>query len=323
MSAGPEPLLEVQDVVKVFDLPHRGFFGAARRLRALAGVSLDIFAEETLGLVGESGCGKTTLGRIIVRLETATEGRVLFRGRDVRAGSGTTNSADRRSIQMVFQDATGSLNPRRRVRDIVSLPVKAGGVVAPGLVDDHVSQVLEEVGLPSELGGRYPGQLSGGQQQRVALARAIALEPAVLVADEPLSALDVSVQAQILRLLERIRERRHLAMLFVSHDLAVVRYLCDRVAVMYLGRIVESGPVDEVFEHPRHPYTVALLSAVPSTRQRTDVPIELAGEVPSAADIPPGCPFHPRCWKAQDKCRTVLPQLDPLDRAHVACHFPE
>ncbi len=323
MTAGPEPLLEVQNVVKVFDLPHRGFFGAARRLRALAGVSLDIFAEETLGLVGESGCGKTTLGRIIVRLETATEGRVLFRGRDVRAGSGTTNSADRRSIQMVFQDATGSLNPRRRVRDIVSLPVKAGAVVAPGLVDDHVSQVLEEVGLPSELGGRYPGQLSGGQQQRVALARAIALEPAVLVADEPLSALDVSVQAQILRLLERIRERRHLAMLFVSHDLAVVRYLCDRVAVMYLGRIVESGPVDEVFEHPRHPYTVALLSAVPSTRQRTDVPIELAGEVPSAADIPPGCPFHPRCWKAQDKCRTVLPQLDPLDRAHVACHFPE
>ncbi|MCY3912139.1 MAG: ABC transporter ATP-binding protein [Chloroflexi bacterium] len=319
----PEPLLQVQDVVKVFDLPHRGFFGAARRLRALAGVSLDIFAEETLGLVGESGCGKTTLGRIIVRLETATAGRVLFRGRDVRARAESTQSADRRSIQMVFQDATGSLNPRRRVRDIVSLPVKAGGVVAPGLVDDHVSQVLEEVGLPSELGGRYPGQLSGGQQQRVALARAIALEPAVLVADEPLSALDVSVQAQILRLLERIRERRHLAMLFVSHDLAVVRYLCDRVAVMYLGRIVESGPVDEVFEHPRHPYTVALLSAVPSTRQRTDVPIELAGEVPSAADIPPGCPFHPRCWKAQDKCRTVLPRLDPLDGARVACHFPE
>ena len=323
MIAGPEPLLEVQDVVKVFDLPHRGFFGAARRLRALAGVSLNLFAEETLGLVGESGCGKTTLGRIIVRLETATEGRVLFRGRDVRAGSGTTNSADRRSIQMVFQDATGSLNPRRRVRDIVSLPVRAGGVVAPGLVDDHVSQVLEEVGLPSELGGRYPGQLSGGQQQRVALARAIALEPAVLVADEPLSALDVSVQAQILRLLERIRERRHLAMLFVSHDLAVVRYLCDRVAVMYLGRIVESGPVDEVFDHPRHPYTVALLSAVPSTRQRTDVPIELAGEVPSAADIPPGCPFHPRCWKAQDKCRAVLPQLDSLNGARVACHFPD
>ena len=323
MAGPPEPLLQVQDVVKIFDLPHRGFFGAARRLRAVAGVSLDIYAEETLGLVGESGCGKTTLGRIIVRLETATEGRVLFRGRDVHERSGTANHEDRRSIQMVFQDATGSLNPRRRVRDIVSLPVRSGGVVAPSLVDDHVRRVLEEVGLPSELSGRYPGQLSGGQQQRVALARAIALEPAVLVADEPLSALDVSVQAQILRLLERIRERRHLAMLFVSHDLAVVRYLCDRVAVMYLGRIVESGPVDEVFDHPRHPYTVALLSAVPSTRQRTDAPIELAGEVPSAADIPPGCPFHPRCWKAQDKCRTVLPQLDSINGARVACHFPE
>ena len=323
MASSPTPLLQVQDVVKVFDLPHRGFFGAARSLRAVAGVSLDIHAEETLGLVGESGCGKTTLGRIIVRLETATEGRVLFRGRDIHARSRTANHEDRRSIQMVFQDATGSLNPRRRVRDIVGLPVKAGGVVGPRMVNDYVSQVLEEVGLPSDLGGRYPGQLSGGQQQRVALARAIALEPAVLVADEPLSALDVSVQAQILRLLERIRERRHLAMLFVSHDLAVVRYLCDRVAVMYLGRIVESGPVGKVFEHPRHPYTVALLSAVPSTQRRTDVPIELAGEVPSAADIPPGCPFHPRCWKAQDKCRTVVPQLDPLDGARVACHFPE
>ena len=245
MAASPTPLLQVQDVVKVFDLPHRGFFGAARSLRAVAGVSLDIHAEETLGLVGESGCGKTTLGRIIVRLETATEGRVLFRGRDIHARSRTANHEDRRSIQMVFQDATGSLNPRRRVRDIVGLPVKAGGVVGPRKVNDYVSQVLEEVGLPSALGSRYPGQLSGGQQQRVALARAIALEPAVLVADEPLSALDVSVQAQILRLLERIRERRHLAMLFVSHDLAVVRYLCDRVAVMYLGRIVESGPVGE------------------------------------------------------------------------------
>ena len=323
MAGDTELLLQVQDLVKVFDLPQRGFFGAARKLRALAGVSLSMHPEETLGLVGESGCGKTTLGRIIVRLETATEGRVLFRGRDVSAHSETGDREGRRAIQMVFQDSAGSLNPRRRVRDIVSLPVKAGRVVSPRMVNDHVREVLEEVGLPSDLGGRYPGQLSGGQQQRVALARAIALEPALLVADEPLSALDVSVQAQILRLLERVRGRRRLAVLFISHDLAVVRYLCDRVAVMYLGRIVELGPVGDVFEHPRHPYTVALLSAVPSTRRRTDALIELVGDVPSAANIPPGCPFHPRCWKAEDKCRTVVPQLDALAGTSVACHFPE
>jgi peptide/nickel transport system ATP-binding protein/oligopeptide transport system ATP-binding protein len=323
MAADSELILQVQQVVKVFDLPQRGFFDKARRLQAVAGVSLDVRREETLGLVGESGCGKTTLGRIIVRLETATEGRVLFRGRDINAESGSGERNGGRAIQMVFQDATGSLNPRRRVRDIVSLPVKASRVVGARMVKEYVGEVLKEVGLPDELADRYPGQLSGGQQQRVALARAIAMQPVLLVADEPLSALDVSVQAQILRLLERIRERRHLAMLFISHDLAVVRYLCDRVAVMYLGRIVESGPVQNVFDHPRHPYTVALLSAVPSTRRREDELIELSGEVPSAVSIPSGCPFHPRCWKVQDQCRTVVPELDEMDGTSVACHFPE
>ena len=285
-------------------------------------MDLTLAEEETLGLVGESGCGKTTLGRLIVGLEQATSGTIRFRG-DAVATTGGERRDMARNAQMVFQDPLGSLNPRKRIREAISEPVRIHALVAADAIDDHVANLLNEVGLPSELGDRYPMQVSGGQQQRVAIARALSVQSQLLVADEPLSSLDVSVQAQILDLLRRIRESRHLSIIFISHDLAVVRQLCDRVAVMYLGKIVEFGDAQTLFVHPRHPYTVALLSAVPRVKHHGRERIRLSGEPGSAANIPSGCPFHPRCWKATDKCREEIPVLGAVNGSQVACHFPE
>jgi oligopeptide/dipeptide ABC transporter ATP-binding protein len=323
MPTGTVPLLEAQDLVKMFDLPRRQLLGERPRLQAVGGVNLTLRSEETLGLVGESGCGKTTLGRLIVKLETPTSGRVLIRGRDIHERNGSRHDSLTRSVQMIFQDPLSSLNPRKRIRDAIREPLLINRITAPSETDSRVAELMAEVGLPLALMDRYPSQLSGGQQQRVAIARALSVESEVLVADEPLSALDVSVQAQVLRLLQSIRSRRRLSILFISHDLAVVRRLCDRVAVMYLGRIVEEAPARELFRRPRHPYTVALLSAVPRVGRSGRLQIRVTGEPGSAANIPPGCPFHPRCFKAQDRCKVEPPPLVPLDAGMVACHFPE
>jgi len=315
------PLLEIRNVSKHFALG-QGLFSRGSVVRAVDGVDLEIGPEEAVGLVGESGCGKTTLGRMIVRLEKPTAGAVLYQGRDVWAGNGRSDRELRTAIQMVFQDPYGSLNPRKRLRDILRVPILINGLADRRSVDAQVAALMQEVRLPPALAERYPAQLSGGQQQRVAVARAISVRPSLLVADEPLSALDVSVQAQVLQLLQRIRAERRLSLLFISHDLAVVRHLCDRVLVMYLGKIVEQASTPELFARPRHPYTVALLSAVPTTRPRRRPRVVLSGEVASAAQIPPGCRFHTRCWKAQARCRELEPPLRRVGDSLVACHFP-
>jgi len=315
------PLLEVRNAAKHFALG-QGLFSRGTVVRAVDGVDLEIGPEEAVGLVGESGCGKTTLGRLIVRLERPTGGAILYRGRDVWERNGRPERELRTAIQMVFQDPYGSLNPRKRLRDILRVPMLVNGLADRRSVDAQVAALLQEVRLPPALADRYPAQLSGGQQQRVAVARAISVRPSLLVADEPLSALDVSVQAQVLQLLQRIRNERRLSLLFISHDLAVVRHLCDRVLVMYLGRIVEQAPTAELFARPRHPYTAALLSAVPTTRPRRRPRLVLSGEVASAAQIPSGCRFHTRCWKAQPRCRELEPPLRWVGSSIAACHYP-
>lgn len=315
------PILELHGVTRTFRVS-RGWLRGAVPVRAVDGVDLVVHAEETLGLVGESGSGKTTLGRLMVRLDHPTTGQILYCGRDLASMPEAEGRRLGREIQMIFQDPYGSLNPRKRLGEILGRPLLINQLADKQSVGKRVAALLEEVGLPAALVDRFPVQLSGGQQQRVAIARAISVEPRLLVADEPLSALDVSVQAQVLRLLERIRDQRHLSMVFISHDLAVVRYLCHRVAVMYLGKIVELADNAALFSRPRHPYTTALLSAVPTTRAKRQQRIILSGEVASSANIPSGCRFHPRCWKAQAICRESEPVLAKVGESLVACHFP-
>ncbi|MER7519567.1 ABC transporter ATP-binding protein [Streptomyces sp. NPDC126499] len=297
------------------------------RVRAVDGVSFDIAAGETLGLVGESGCGKSTTARMIVRLLRPTSGSVVFDGRDISGLSQRALRPLRRELQMVFQDPHSSLNPRRTVARIIADPLLVHGTPATR-ARRRAAELMELVGLAPEHLDRYPHEFSGGQAQRIGIARALATGPRLVVADEPVSALDVSVQAQIVNLMERLRKELGLAFLFVAHDLSVVRRVCDRVAVMYLGRIVEIGPKDRVYEDPAHPYTRALLSAVPlpdPVAERARERITLLGDPPSPAAPPPGCAFHPRCPKAREVCRTEPPLLR-ITRAgearEVACHFP-
>jgi oligopeptide transport system ATP-binding protein len=323
VSAAPE-LLRVEEIRKSYPV-RRGAFGTARgRLQAVDGVSFEIRRGETLGLVGESGSGKTTTGRLIARLEEPDSGRIGFDGEDWLALSGEALRRKRRDLQVVFQDPQTSLNPRMTAGDQVAEPLRVQSIVPRGEVRGRVAELLAEVGLPPESALRFPSEFSGGQRQRIAIARALATRPKLMVCDEPVSSLDVSVAAQVVNLLLDLRERNGLSYLFISHDLATVERISDRIAVMYLGRVVEEGPAAEVTSLPLHPYSAALLSAVPDAGPLPARPrVLLAGEPPSPSDPPPGCPFHPRCPIARPRCREEAPGLVPVTAGRVAaCFYP-
>jgi oligopeptide/dipeptide ABC transporter ATP-binding protein len=323
------PLLEVRDLVKHYDsdsgwwsrLTTRG----RRTVRAVNGVSLSIAAGETVGLIGESGCGKTTFGRTILRLHEPTSGSVRFDGVDLAKLTGEALKAMRRRMQIIFQDPYASLNPRKTVEQIVGTPLRLHGVAVGTALRARVVEAVESVGLRASHLPRFPHQFSGGQRQRIGIARALILGPALIVCDEPVSALDVSIQAQIIKLLEELKRERGLTYLFISHDISVIGYVSNRVAVMYLGEIVEIGPVREVLERPKHPYTEALISAVPRVdAARGRGRIRLEGDLPSPLDPPSGCTFHTRCPRAMDICRRVAPKETTLGAGHVVrCHLYE
>ncbi|MEU2789542.1 dipeptide ABC transporter ATP-binding protein [Streptomyces sp. NPDC007100] len=336
-GAAGEPVLDVRELAKHYPLTRgvvlRKQVGA---VKAVDTVSFVLRKGETLGIVGESGCGKSTVAKLLVGLEKPTGGRILYRGEDVTKLSGRALKAVRRNIQMVFQDPYTSLNPRMTVGDIIGEPYDIHPEVAPkGDRRKKVQELLDVVGLNPEYVNRYPHQFSGGQRQRIGIARGLALRPEIIVADEPVSALDVSVQAQVVNLLERLQDEFDLSYVFIAHDLSVVRHISDRVAVMYLGRFAEVGTEEEIYGHPTHPYTQALLSAVPvpdpEARDRRER-ILLTGDVPSPADPPSGCRFRTRCWKARERCALEVPPLAVPEgfegvpgpaRHDSACHFAE
>jgi len=319
------PLLEVRDLVKHYHAA--GFLARnAPPVRAVDGVSFTVARGETLGLVGESGCGKSTVGRTILRLQEATSGSVTFDGVNLPSLKPAELRQARRRLQIIFQDPYSSLNPRMTVGAAIAEGIEIHRLAPRREIPGRVARLLEEVGLDPAYANRYPHEFSGGQRQRIGIARALAVEPEFIVCDEPVSALDVSVQAQVLNLLADLQARRGISYLFIAHDLAVVRQVAQRVAVMYLGRLVETGPTEDVLGRPSHPYTRALLSAVPvpdPTTQR--LRIVLPGDPPSPSNQPPGCPFHPRCpHPAKDaRCTVELPQLRRVGRAEVACHHAE
>ncbi|WP_443047826.1 ABC transporter ATP-binding protein [Streptomyces sp. H39-S7] len=332
-----EPILQVRDLVKHFPLTQGILFRKqVGAVKAVDGVSFDLYRGETLGIVGESGCGKSTVARLLMNLETVTAGQVLYKGEDISKLSGKALKSVRRNIQMVFQDPYTSLNPRMTVGDIIGEPYEIHPEVAPkGDRRKAVEDLLDVVGLNPEYINRYPHQFSGGQRQRIGIARGLALRPEIIVADEPVSALDVSVQAQVVNLMGRLQDEFNLSYMFIAHDLSIVRHISDRVGVMYLGKIVEIGGDEEIYEHPTHPYTQALLSAVPvpdpDARDRRER-IILVGDVPSPANPPSGCRFRTRCWKAQERCTleepllavpAVFRGLDTPAAHDSACHFAE
>ncbi|MET9849558.1 ABC transporter ATP-binding protein [Streptomyces ossamyceticus] len=331
-DASTETLLEVQGLTKHF--PIYGGFPIKRKVgavQAVDGVDLTVGVGESVGLVGESGCGKSTTGRLITRLLEPTAGKISYMGQDITHASRRQLAPVRSEIQMIFQDPYSSLNPRQTVGSIIKSPMEVNGIEPEGGQEKKVRELLELVGLNPEHYNRFPHEFSGGQRQRIGVARALALNPKLIVADEPVSALDVSIQAQVVNLLQKVQQELGIAFLFIAHDLAIVRHFSQRVAVMYLGKVVEVGDRDSIYNRPRHPYTHALLSAVPEVAVDDEAGdkerIRLYGDVPSPISPPSGCRFRTRCWKAQDKCASEEPPLLQLsgnrDGHLTACHFPE
>jgi dipeptide transport system ATP-binding protein len=315
------PVLEGRDLSRHYRVA-TGIFGGRGTLRALDGISVTLQQGRTLAVVGESGCGKTTLARLVTLIEPPTAGSITLDGRPATGPQAAPLPELRRLVQMVFQDPYGSLNPRKKVGSIIAEPLVINTRLSAREREETVRAIMDKVGLRPEHYGRYPHMFSGGQRQRIAIARALALRPKLVVADEPVSALDVSIQAQVLNLLMDLQEEFHLAYLFIAHDLSVVRHIADDVLVMYLGRAVEQGPKARVFAAPLHPYTRALLSATPTVDPKLrGEPIVLHGELPSPLAPPPGCPFHVRCPHTRERCRVEVPPPRPMDERMVACHF--